>query len=157
MWPMVGRGREAARLRTFLAGLADGPSAPIVEGEPGIGKTALFEAALADAGGLGVLHTRCAEAEVGLAHAGLADLLGRVAGTVLAALPSPQRRAVEVVLGRAEAPDGGVEPQLVGRATLGVLESLAAATPLLVAIDDVQWLDPASARTLTFALRRLEA
>jgi DNA-binding CsgD family transcriptional regulator len=45
----------------------------------------------------------------------------------------------------------------VGRATLAVLETLATGTPLLVAVDDVQWLDPASTRTLTFALRRLEA
>jgi hypothetical protein len=104
-----------------------------------------------------VLRARCAQAESGLAYAGLADLLGRVTDTVLAALPSPQRRPLEVVLGRAEVGQDPVEPHLVGRATLGVLQSLAAATPLLVALDDVQWLDPASARTLTFALRRLEA
>src|SRR6266508_2216414 len=99
MGQLVGREDETARLHAFVAELAGGPSALVVEGEPGIGKTALFEALLAQA----------------------------------------------------------AEPHLVGRATLGVLRSLAAATPLLVALDDVQWLDPASARTLTFALRRLEA
>jgi DNA-binding CsgD family transcriptional regulator len=154
---LVGREDETARLGAFLAGLAGGPSALVVEGEPGIGKTALLEATLAQAAGLHVLRARCAEAESGLAYAGLADLLGRVTGTVLTALPPPQRRALEVVLGRAEVGREAVEPHLVGRATLQVLRSLAAGTPLLVAIDDVQWLDPASARTLTFALRRLEA
>jgi DNA-binding CsgD family transcriptional regulator len=157
MGRLVGREDETARLGAFLAGLAGGPSALVVEGEPGIGKTALLEATLAQAAGLHVLRARCAEAESGLAYAGLADLLGRVTGTVLTALPSPQRRALEVVLGRAEVGREAVEPHLVGRATLQVLRSLAAGTPLLVAIDDVQWLDPASARTLTFALRRLEA
>jgi DNA-binding CsgD family transcriptional regulator len=157
MGRLVGREREAARLGAFLAGLAAGPSALVVEGEPGIGKTALLEATLARAGALRVLRARCAEAESGLAYAGLADLLGRVTETVLAALPSPQRRAVQVVLGRAEVGQDAVEPQLVCRATLAVLESLATGTPLLVAVDDVQWLDPASTRTLTFVLRRLEA
>ena len=157
MRQLVGRENETARLHAFVAELAGGPSALVVEGEPGIGKTALFEALLAQAAGPRVLRARCAQAESGLAYAGLADLLGRVTDTVLAALPSPQQRSLEVVLGRAEVGQDPVEPHLVGRATLGVLRSLAAATPLLVAIDDVQWLDPASARTLTFALRRLEA
>jgi predicted ATPase len=157
MGPLVGREREVARLDAFLAGLAAGPSALVIEGEPGIGKTALLEATLARAAALPVLRARCAQAESGLAYAGLADLLGRVTETVLAGLPSPQRRAVQVVLGRAEVGQDAVEPQLVGRATLAVMESLASGSPLLVAVDDVQWLDPASTRTLTFVLRRLEA
>ena len=95
---LVGREDETARLGAFLAGLAGGPSALVVEGEPGIGKTALLEATLAQAAGLRVLRARCAEAESGLAYAGLADLLGRVTGTVLAALPSP-----EEILAKAEA------------------------------------------------------
>ncbi len=157
MRQLVGRENETARLHAFVAELAGGPSALVVEGEPGIGKTALFEALLAQAAGPRVLRARCAQAESGLAYAGPADLLGRVTDTVLAALPSPQQRSLEVVLGRAEVGQDPVEPHLLGRATLRVLQALAAATPLLVAIDDVQWLDPASARTLTFALRRLEA
>jgi DNA-binding CsgD family transcriptional regulator len=157
MGRLVGRDDEMARLNVFLAGLAGGPSALVVEGGPGIGKTALLEATLARAAGLCVLRARCAEAEARLAHAGLADLLSRVSETVFAALPSPQRYAVQVVLGRAEAGRDAVEPQVVGRAVLAVVETLATGTPLLVAIDDVQWLDPASARTLAFVLRRLEA
>jgi DNA-binding CsgD family transcriptional regulator len=155
MWRLVGREQEAARLGTFLAGVADGPSALVIEGEPGIGKTALFEATLARATGVSVLRARCAEPEAGLAYAGLGDLLGGVTEPVLAGLPRPQRRAVEVVLGRVEVGRDPVEPQMVGRATLAVLETLAASAPVLVAVDDVQWLDAASARALTFAVRRL--
>jgi DNA-binding CsgD family transcriptional regulator len=157
MWRLVGREREAARLRRFLAGLGGGPSALVVEGEAGIGKTALLEATLAQAAGSRVLRARCAEAEAGLAYAGVADLLGRVTEPVLAVVPAPQRRALEVVLGRAEVGQDPVEPQLVGRTALAVLESLAAESPVVVAIDDVQWLDAASVRTLTFAVRRLGA
>jgi predicted ATPase len=157
MRQLVGRERETARLRAFLAELAGGPSALVVEGEPGIGKTALLEAALIQAAGRRVLRASCAEAEAGLAYAGLADLLGRVTEMGLPTLPSPRRRAVEVVLGRAEVGQDTAEPQVVGRATLAVLTSVAAATPILVAIDDVHWLDPASARTLAFAVRRLGA
>ncbi len=111
MGQLVGREDETARLHAFVAELAGGPSALVVEGEPGIGKTALFEALLAQAAGPRVLRARCAQAESGLAYAGLADLLGRVTDTVLAALPSPQRRPLEVVLGRADAVAGsGVGP-----------------------------------------------
>src|SRR6266508_2660354 len=97
MGQLVGREDETARLHAFVAELAGGPSALVVEGEPGIGKTALFEALLAQAAGPRVLRARCAQAESGLAYAGLADLLGRVTDTVLAALPSPQRRPLEAV------------------------------------------------------------
>jgi hypothetical protein len=157
MLGLVGREAEVSRLRAFLAGLADGPSALVIEGEPGIGKTALWEAAVSVAAGTLVLRTRCAEAESGLAYGGLTDLLGPVAEMVMPALPSPQRRALEVVLGRAEPGEDVVEPQVVGRTTLAVLESLPDASPVLAAIDDVQWLDPPSTRALTFALRRLPA
>src|SRR6266516_3219593 len=135
MWQLVGRDAEIGRLSAFLTGLADGPAALVVEGEPGMGKTALLEAALARAGGVRVLRARCAEAESGLAYAGLADLFGLVEETEFAALPSPQRRSLQVVLGRCEAGQDAVDPQVVGRAALAVLETLAACTPLLVAVD----------------------
>src|SRR5262245_35850645 len=122
MLGLVGRDAETSRLRAFLAGLADGPSALVIEGEPGIGKTALWEAATGVAAGALVLRTRCAEAESGLAYGGLTDLLGPVAETAMPALPAPQRRALEVVLGRADPGGEAVEPQVVGRATLAVLE-----------------------------------
>ncbi|HEX8860349.1 MAG TPA: AAA family ATPase [Actinomycetes bacterium] len=81
---LVGREDEAARLRAFLARLADGPSALVVEGEPGIGKMALFEAVVEHAVGLRLLRARCAEAESGLAYGG-----GRSRSCW--AVPSPDR------------------------------------------------------------------
>lgn len=150
---VVGRQNELARLDGFLAGLSDGgPSALVVEGAAGIGKTTLFDAAVAAAScGLTVLRTRCVQAESVFAYAGLVDLLGGCGKDVLAGLPPPQRQALDVVLLRSDAGPGVTEPQVVGRATLAVLRVLA---PVLIAVDDAHWLDRPSARTLAFALRR---
>ena len=153
---LIGRDREIAQLRGFLAACEDGPRALTIEGEAGIGKTALLDAAIPDACGLCVLRVRCAGAESGLAYVGLADLLGERAGPAMAALPSPQRRALEIALLRADLAGELVEPQAVGRAVVGVLRLLADQAPVLIAIDDAQWLDAASARALAFALRRLD-
>jgi hypothetical protein len=72
---LIARKPELARLLAFLADCAHGPAWLVVEGEPGIGKTAVFEAALAACSGLRLLRVRCAQAESG-AYLGLADLLG---------------------------------------------------------------------------------
>jgi hypothetical protein len=153
---LVGRHAEMERLRRFVAELAAGPAAVTIEGDPEIGKTALLEATLADLpADLVVLRARCSATESALAYAGLGDLLGGYAGTAFALLPPPQRHALDVVLLRSAPGPDGVEPHCVGRAVLTLLRALAAA-PVLIAIDDVHWLDPASARTLAFALRRLD-
>src|SRR5262249_38430754 len=99
--------------------------------------------------------SRPAEAEQGLAHAALGDLLEGVADEVLPALAAPRRRALEVALLRVEAGDDAVDPRAVGIATHGALQALAEGRPLLVAIDDVQWLDASTADALAFAMRRL--
>jgi DNA-binding CsgD family transcriptional regulator len=157
---LVGRYPELARLREFLAGCAHGPSALVIEGVPGIGKTAVLEATLSGllppgAAAPRVLRARGVEAESVMAYAGLADLLGPSAQQALPVLRSPQRRALDIVLLHAD-PDGEtVEPHAVGRGALAVLRLFAAEGPVLLAIDDVQWLDVASARALGFALRRL--
>jgi len=119
---LVGRERETARLQAFLGGLGGGPSALVVEGEPGIGKTALFEATLAQAAETSVLRARCVQAESRLGHAGLADLLGGMAEPGLEGLASPQRRALAVVLGRAQDGQAARAPQLAGQAPLGVIQ-----------------------------------
>ena len=98
-----------------------------------------------------------AEVEAALSYSSLADLLAGVEPEVLAVLPTPQRDALEVALLRA-GPSGAVAGQrAVAMGALSVLEELAAATPVVVAIDDVQWLDRPSARVLEFAARRLES
>jgi hypothetical protein len=99
---------------------------------------------------------RCVDAESRLAYAGLADLLGERASTATAALPPPQRRAPEVAPLRAGPAGELVQPHAGGRAVAGVLRLLAGQAPLLIAIDDAQWLDAASAGALAFALRRLD-
>jgi DNA-binding CsgD family transcriptional regulator len=86
----------------------------------------------------------------------MADLLRSVPDEAFALLPPPQRRPIEVALLRVEAGEGDLEPRSVGTGLTALLGSLAQRQPLMLAVDDAQWLDPASARSLAFALRRLE-
>jgi hypothetical protein len=128
----------------------------LIEGEPGIGKTTLWLAALELALDMGfrVLSARAAEAESVLAYTALADLFDGVPASAWADLPEPQRAAVDQVLLRAE--DGSVTDQrAVAAAFLSVVEYLADEGPLLVAIDDLQWIDPSSMHVVAFAARRL--
>jgi hypothetical protein len=127
-------------------------------GAPGVGKTALWDAGLtmARASGRLVLAARPAGTEAGMAFAGLIDLCDRVGPKVLADLPGPQRSALEVALLRAEPVRGAAPgPQAIALAFLNVLRTMAAGQPLLVAVDDLPWLDPLSVSALTFAARRL--
>jgi AAA ATPase domain len=129
----------------------------VLEGEAGIGKSTLWLAAVehARSRGLRVLRSRPAEAERGLVHVGLGDLFEDVLDEVLPALPAPRRRALEIALVREEQAGEKLDPRTLGLAARGALQSLSQDSRLLVAIDDVQWLDDASARALAFALRRL--
>jgi len=153
---LVGREPELAVLREFLAGERS-PRGFVLTGGPGIGKTTLWAAALdeARAQGLRVLSARPSDAEARLSFAALIDLLDGVATDGLDSLPAPQLRALEVALLRTE-PTGAPEPHAIALGLLNVLRALAAHEPLLVAIDDIQWLDPPSADALAFAARRLE-
>lgn len=154
---VVGREAELAAAAEFLADLERGPSALVFAGQPGIGKTALWQATIqrAVAASVVVLSARPAEAEAGLGFAALADLLDPVVEEVLAALPGPQRRALTVALLREEPGPGHLDQRAVAAATASVLRELARAVPVVVAVDDLQWLDPPSARVLGFAMRRL--
>jgi len=97
------------------------------------------------------------EAEARLAFAALADLLEPQFGDVLAELPAPQRHALAVALLKEEPGACPVDQRAVSAATLSALRVLARNGPVLVAIDDLQWLDQPSARVLQFAMRRLTA
>jgi DNA-binding CsgD family transcriptional regulator len=161
---VLGRDAELARIDEWLrAGLRPAGSAPagsvlVIEGEPGIGKTTLWAEALRRAGlsGWRVLSCRPVPSDAGLAYVGLTDLLQPVPAEAFDGLPAPQRRPLEVALLRAEAGTGDLEPRAVGTGLAALLGALASAGPVLLAVDDAQWLDPASARLLAFALRRLE-
>jgi DNA-binding CsgD family transcriptional regulator len=142
-----------------LDGARAGSRAVVLEGDPGVGKTALWRRAIDAAAKLGWrrLITAPAGAEARLAFAALGDLLDLEIDAILPALPPPQRRALEVALLRRE-PDAlssAIDERMIGVATLSALRALAARDPLLVAIDDLQWVDASSAGALRFALRRL--
>jgi DNA-binding CsgD family transcriptional regulator len=157
---IVGREEELASLREFLEEPRGHPSAFAIDGEPGIGKSVLWSACVAYARerGISVLAAQPAEAERGLGYVGLIDLLDPVADEqVLSRLTPPRRHAVERALLREPFSTGRVDHRALAVGVRDVLADLGAVDPVLIAIDDVQWLDASSARVLTFALRRLDA
>ncbi len=155
---LIGRADELAIVDDFLTRLAQGAGALFIEGEPGIGKTRLWQECVAHARerDYRVLSARPGGSEVQLAFSGLSDILAHSLDEVLPGLPRPQRRALEVALLLEDA--GGVPPdqRAVAAAFLGAVRALAAERPVLIAVDDLQWLDRASVFVLAFAARRLE-
>ncbi len=155
---IIGRAAEFSQVTRFIAAVPTGPVALLLEGEAGIGKTALRKEtiALASQGSYRVLESKPIESETQLPFIALGDLLDDTLDEVLGLLPEPQARALEVALLRSEAGTSAPDWRAVALGVLGVLRHLARSSPVLVAIDDVQWLDPASARVLEFAIRRLK-
>ncbi len=155
---MVGREDELAQVRALVEGALAETRALVLEGEAGIGKSTLWLAGVEIAleRGALVLQSRPSEAEREFAFAGLGDLFDDVLEDVLPTLTQPRRRALEVALLLQEASEPS-DPRALGVAVRTGIETLAAEQPLLLAIDDVQWLDASSASALSFALRRLEA
>jgi DNA-binding CsgD family transcriptional regulator len=152
---VIGREPELTVLEEFLD--RDTPwLALLLTGGPGIGKTALWERGLRLARGrdIRVLAARPSGAEAELSFAGLFDLLEGIDIGAVGSLPAPQRRALEAALLRAEPMDAAPERFAIAAGFLSVLRSLAAREPLLIAVDDLQWLDAASAEVLAFAARR---
>jgi DNA-binding CsgD family transcriptional regulator len=154
---ILGRGRELEALESFVDDLAHGSAALVLEGDPGIGKTTLWNAAVAAAREreFRVLSCRPAGSEVQLSYAALGDLLDGLEEEALGALPSPQRRALEVALLLEDSPGPAPNRRAIALAVLGLLRVLAGEQPVLVAVDDAQWVDGPSAAALEFALRRL--
>ncbi|NUP52741.1 MAG: AAA family ATPase, partial [Catenulispora sp.] len=150
------RDTELAAVRGLLADPGAGARALVLVGEAGIGKTTLWSAGVEAARGAGwtVLTARGAPEESGLSFAGLMDLMESLPDSALAALPGIQRAAVEAALLRA-APTTAVGPLEVGAGTLAVLRLLCRDQPVLVAVDDLQWLDEPTTDALWFAVRRL--
>jgi len=137
---------ESRVISEFLAS-ARWPAALLLEGEAGIGKTTQWLSVIDQAGALGirVLAARTAAAESVLAYASLADLLGDVEAAVLADLPGPQRMAMDRVLLRGTGDDDeATDPRAVAAGFVSVVERLADESPVIIAIDDLQWLDTSS-------------
>lgn len=158
MSALFGREVELAAVDRFLARAREGYAVLRLEGEAGIGKTAVWLQATRLGGerGATVLSSRPAQAETKLAFASLSDLLAPVGQEVLAELPEPQRRPLEVALLRASPQAADSDPRAVAMGLLSVLQQLTQTSPALVAIDDTQWLDRESAGALAFALRRFD-
>lgn len=137
----------------------DGSRAIVLEGEAGVGKTALWCRALDVAAERGwrILSSAPAGSEARLAFAALGDLLDLIVDDALPALPRPQRRGLEVALlrGDSDSAQDLVDERTIGVATLSALRVISARAPLVLAIDDLQWVDASSAAALRFALRRL--
>lgn len=155
---VLGREAELARLGAFLDRLPGGPAALVLAGAAGAGKTTLVQAAMADAAGRGftVLATMPSPNDVRLAFAGLADLLDPRLDAVAGGLPGPQARALRVALLVEEAAGHPPEPRVIAAAFRSALGVLARPGPVLVVVDDVQWLDAPTAAAAGFVARRLE-
>lgn len=152
---ILGRDDELARIAAFLEGET---GILVLEGEPGIGKTTLWRSCLdaARSRGYRVLACAATSAETQLSFSGLRDLLEDVFDEVADELPPPQRRALEVTLLRREPGTEPPEQGAIAAAFLSALRLLATRSPVLLALDDAQWLDPASTVPVSYALRRLE-
>ena len=148
---LLGREAECARIEELLAAARLGASsALVIRGEPGIGKSALLDAAASQAGGMTVARARGVESESDLSLAALADLLGPLLERI-DALPEAQAAALNgaLALGPPAAPDRFA----VYAATLSLL---AESAPLLTVVDDANWIDAASREALVFVARRLQ-
>ncbi len=156
MAELIGRAEAVEALARFTQQVPVGPVGLVIEGEPGIGKTTVWLEAVRMAGerGYHVLSARPAEAEAELSFAALGDLVGGVLDDVRHALPPPQRMALDVALLRADT-DVVADPLTTAAAFLSVLTMLSSRSPLVIAIDDAQWLDRASRRVLEYSARRL--
>ncbi len=152
---IVGRGAELEAIDRFLA---DGTAcAFVLEGEAGIGKSTVLHAGveMARERGHRVLVARPAAVELPLSFAGFHDLLQGVPRRVRQILPDLQQHALAVALAEEEVGSSAIEPGVLGVAVLALLGELARDRPVLIAIDDLQWLDEESGAVIVYALRRL--
>lgn len=151
-----GRIGEVERLRGLLNGAAEGKSsALVIRGEAGAGKSVLldFVCESAPTGSL-VLRARGVEFESDLPYAGLHQLLRPVLDHV-DGLPLPQKSALRGALGLDSS--GTSDTHNISLAVLTLLGEVGAGQPVVAVVDDIQWLDHESTRTITFAARRLHA
>jgi DNA-binding CsgD family transcriptional regulator len=153
---VIGRERELAVVEGFLGGLSR-PRALLIEGGAGIGKTTVWMEAcrLAAAHGATVLTCRPVQAEVSLAFSGLVDLFDWIGDAWLESMPVAQSDALAVALRRRSPDEGLPDPLTVSAGARAALSRMAEAGPVIVAVDDAQWLDASTAGVLAYVVRRL--
>jgi predicted ATPase len=154
--PLVGRERELGALDDLIRDVGERGGAVVVRGEAGIGKSALLATARRRARDHGMLVLAAAgvQSEAHLPFAGLHQLLRPVlSGT--RQLPPPQRDALLAAFGMTDA--AAPDLFLIALAVLELLADTAAGSPLLLGVEDAQWLDQPSGEVLTFVARRLES
>jgi DNA-binding CsgD family transcriptional regulator len=155
---IAGRDAELASLREFVERIAEGSVALVLEGDAGMGKTTLWRAAVDDAekSGLLVLQAQPVESETTLSYTGIGDLLEPVLDEAIELLPAVQQQALTRALALGD-DDGQLDPRALRVALTTALRGLAHHRPVLIAIDDSQWLDYASAAGLAYAVRRFRS
>ncbi|MGY1603973.1 AAA family ATPase [Geodermatophilus sp. SYSU D00815] len=151
---LIGRSAEQAVLTAFLGSVSDAGAALLVTGEPGVGKSALLDATAQEAAASGatVLRAQGVDFEAEIGFAGLHQLLLPLLDEV-EALQEPHREALTVPLGLSRGPVPA--RLLVSAASLALLRHAASSRPVLVQVDDLQWLDTVSTTVLGFVARRL--
>ncbi|WP_283607232.1 ATP-binding protein [Mycolicibacterium poriferae] len=151
---MIGRNHEFETITAAATKVTARGCALVVEGEPGVGKTTLLTASAqwADGNGFTVLNTAGVQSQTTVGYAGVHELVHPILGHV-DALPVYQRRALLAAFGLAE--EQPPNPLHIGVAMLGLIEEAAAHRPLMLIVDDAQWLDDSSLHVVTFVGRRL--
>ena len=151
------RTAEWHRVRDFAQEVRTLPAALAIQGEAGAGKSTLWRAGIETAvvAGHGLLRSEPSASETDLSFAGLADLLSGVLPRVAEQIPAPQREALEIALLLRPAGDEPPTARAIALALLTALRACVSEGPVVVAVDDVQWLDEASLDALAFALRRV--
>ena len=154
---VVGREEALTAIERFLRDARERCVALVVEGEPGIGKSVVWREAVHRGGerGFSIVSAQPTQAEAELGYAALTDLVGAVEDEVVSGLPAPQREALDAALLRRLPESGRIDPRAVAVALGTVLARMAEQSPIILALDDVQWLDRPSAAALSFALRRV--
>lgn len=162
---MVGVGGERAAapgpvpaVDEFLASVRHQPCGLLIDGEAGIGKTTLWLTVVdrAQRAGFRVLSARTGQAESDPAHTAVADVFAGVDPEVLAGLPDMQRLAADRVLLREHTAGRPTDERVTAAALLTAVHAMSGQTPVLIAIDDIQWLDPSSRAVLAFVARRIK-
>lgn len=155
--PLVGRHEELERVGAILAARERLPAGILFHGPPGIGKTALWGETVrrSRSQGFRVLECALSRNESRLTFAGLADLIGPVLDEVLPALAPARARALETALAIGSSEASIPDERAVAFGLHGALAVLASRSPIALAVDDLQWLDPSSMLMLSYAIRRL--